>query len=196
MNPFSQNQNQEDSRAIDRYLYMLRTAPPEAIEQAHQEAFAKLTPEQRRRVLEALAKEAPPAERARATDDPQSLARLATRTELRQPGILERIFSRAQSPMAAGAGGMGLGMGMGGLLAGSLLSSLAGSFIGTAIAQQFFDHHPYEPGYDMANVGSESEHGRDPGDENPDTGLDETPDTGFDDSGGFDDFGGYGEDIV
>ncbi len=35
----------EDEAAIARYRYMLKTAPPETIEQAHAEAFAKLTPE-------------------------------------------------------------------------------------------------------------------------------------------------------
>jgi hypothetical protein len=33
-----------DEQALQRYRYMLRTAPPETIEQAHEEAFAKLTP--------------------------------------------------------------------------------------------------------------------------------------------------------
>jgi hypothetical protein len=37
-----------DEQALARYQYMLRTAPPDAIEQAHEEAFAQLTPEQRR----------------------------------------------------------------------------------------------------------------------------------------------------
>src|SRR5829696_5902448 len=38
----------EDEIAVERYRYLLRTAPPETIEQVHEEAFAKLTPEQRR----------------------------------------------------------------------------------------------------------------------------------------------------
>ncbi len=33
-----------DEQALARYRYMLQTAPPETIEQAHAEAFAKLTP--------------------------------------------------------------------------------------------------------------------------------------------------------
>jgi hypothetical protein len=32
-----------DEAAVERYRYMLRTAPPETIELAHAEAFAKLT---------------------------------------------------------------------------------------------------------------------------------------------------------
>ena len=38
----------EDELAIERYRYLLRTAPPESIEAVHAEAFAKLSPEQRR----------------------------------------------------------------------------------------------------------------------------------------------------
>src|SRR5436309_6874099 len=85
----------EDEQAIERYRYMLRTAPPETIEQAHAEAFARLTPEQRCRVLEDLRGEMPEAERAaaaRAGDSPDQLARIATRAEMREPGVMERVF--------------------------------------------------------------------------------------------------------
>jgi len=41
----------EDERAIERYRYMLRTAPPDTVEEAHAEAFGQLTPEQRQMVL-------------------------------------------------------------------------------------------------------------------------------------------------
>src|SRR5262249_55060926 len=120
-----------DEQAIERYRYLLRTAPPEAIEQAHAEAFAQLTPEQRARVLKELSEGLPPAERANvpAQPDAQSLARLATRAELRQPGTMERIFG-------------GGGMGMGGMFGGSLLSSIAGGFIGSAIAHQLLGGFP------------------------------------------------------
>jgi hypothetical protein len=40
----------EDQLAIERYRYLLRTAPPESIEAVHAEAFAKLTPLQRAKV--------------------------------------------------------------------------------------------------------------------------------------------------
>lgn len=111
-----------DHQAIARYRYLLQTAPPEAIEQAHQEAFAKLTPAQRevaRRELNAMV---PPHEQA-TKDDPATLARVATRAEFRQPGTLERAFG-------------GRGPGMGAIVGASLLSSIAGAFIGTMIAQQ------------------------------------------------------------
>jgi hypothetical protein len=133
-----------DEQAIERYRYLLRTAPPEAIEQAHAEAFAQLTPEQRAQVLRELGAQAPEQERAAAGDDPRSLARLATRAELRQPGTLERTL-----------GSVGGGMGLGGVLAGSLLASIAGSFIGTAIAQQILAEDPGAPGHGGDAFGAE-----------------------------------------
>ena len=72
--------------------------------------------------------------------DPQALARYATRTEIRQPGTLERTFGAMP---AAG------GLGFGGILAGSLLGSMAGSVLGTAIAQEFMGHHP---GTDLGGI--------------------------------------------
>lgn len=129
-----------DERAIERYRYLLRTAPPETIEQAHAEAFAQLTPEQRRLVLQKMAETVPASERPlveQAGASPQTLARLATRQEMRQPGTMERMFGQAG------------GVSMGGLMAGSLLSSIAGAMIGSAIAQQFFggaDQAAADPG--------------------------------------------------
>ena len=115
-----------DEQALTRYRYLLRTAPPDAIEQAHAEAFAQLTPAQRAQVLQQLSAEVPPSQRpgTPGQTDPQALACLATRAEMRHPGTLER---------ALGGGGIGVG----GMFAGSLLSSIAGAFIGTAIAHQF-----------------------------------------------------------
>ena len=119
-----------DERAVARYRYLLRTAPPVAIEQAHAEAFAQLTPAQRRLVLEGLNGDLPPRERAD-RDDPRSLARLATRAELRRPGTLERAFG--------GVDPRGSAVGVGGLLAGNFLSTIAAVVIGTAIADAIFD---------------------------------------------------------
>ena len=113
-----------DDQAINRYRYMLATAPPEDIEKAHEEAFARLTPEQRRQALQALAEHVPPNELR--GDDPASLARAATRAEIRQPGTIERAWG--------GNAGFGLGS--------WFLTTLAASFIGTAIAQSFFDNDP------------------------------------------------------
>jgi hypothetical protein len=118
-----------DEQALARYRYMLKTAPPETIEQAHAEAFAQLTPEQRRQVLQAMRDDVPPAERAMAEQGgatPEALARMATRAEIRRPGSTDRMFGQA--------GGASLGS----VMAGSLLSSIAGAVIGSMIARQFF----------------------------------------------------------
>lgn len=112
----------DDERAIERYRYMLRTAPPDDIERAHAEAFMQLTPEQRRTVLQELSTHVPASELPE-NDDPQALARTATRAEMRNPGTMERTFS--QVPNGPGLGGM-------------FLSTLAGAFVGTAIADAFF----------------------------------------------------------
>src|SRR5512144_2472271 len=98
----------DDEQAIARYRYLLRTAPPEAIEQAHAEAFARLTPEQRRKLLEQLreANSENASGSAPVMSDPQALARYATRTEIRQPGTLERTFGALPAPGGLGFGGM------------------------------------------------------------------------------------------
>jgi hypothetical protein len=124
----------ENERALQRYRYMLRTAPPETIEQAHAEAFERMTPEQRTYVLQALANELPEQERAAITPEqsnPQQLARIATRAEMRNPGAVER--SMAAHP--SGAHGM-MGGGMGGM-AGTLLMSFAAGFAGSMVASAF-----------------------------------------------------------
>jgi hypothetical protein len=157
-----------DEQALARYRYMLATAPPEDIERAHEEAFARLTPEQRRQALQALAQHVPEGEIR--GDDPASLARAATRAEIRQPGTIERAW---------GSGGAGFGLGS------WFLTTLAASFIGTAIAQSFFDNDPGANAGDQAtdagNDGTDSADGSD------------TADAGSGDQGdlgGGDDFGG------
>ena len=106
-------------------------------------------------------------------DDPQSLARLATRSEIRQPGTLERSFGG----MSGQGGAMG---GMGGTLAGSFLASMAGVVIGSAIAQSFLSDTDVA-GADAAADGTSA---------NADTNLADASDGGADDfdMGGFDEF--------
>jgi hypothetical protein len=158
----------DDAQAIARYRYMLKTAPPEALEQAHAEAFSKLTLEQRRQVLEQLSAEAPAAERAAAAatsvEDPQALARVATRAEMRAPGTLERTL---------GAGG---GMGMGA----SLLSSFAMGFAGSMIAQSLFSAMGGFGDHGAADADADAEQETAQADE------DYGDEGGFDDGGDFD----------
>lgn len=116
-----------DDVAIDRYRYLLRTAPPDAVEQAHAEAFSQLTPEQRQRVLTEVGATVPESERA-TSDDPRSLARMATRAEMRSPGTLENTF-RGQGGAAPGFGAM---------VGSSLLGTVAGVVIGSAVANALF----------------------------------------------------------
>lgn len=140
-----------DDQALERYRYMLRTAPPDDIERAHEEAFAQLTPDQRQAVLRELAQDAPASEVG--GDDPRSLARLATRAEMRQPGTMERTFG--------GAGVPGLGS--------MFLSTLAGAFVGTAIAGAFFNDEGSSDGgegsdAESADAGDGGDFGGDGGD--------------------------------
>ena len=141
---------------------MLRTAPPDDIERAHEEAFAQLSPEQRHAVLRGLSTQVPPSEVA--GDDPRSLARMATRAEMRQPGTMERTFGSAGVP---GLGSM-------------FLSTLAGAFVGTAIADAFFG----DDGGAAAGQPPDGEAGSD-------AGTDGGGDWGYDAGGDFGgDFGG------
>ena len=178
----------EDERAIARYRYLLQTAPPEAIEQVHAEAFAALTPQQRQQVFEALKQNAPAGDAPRG-DDPESLAVSATRSEMRQPGTLERAFSGAP-------GGAALGGGFGSMFAGSMLGNIAGFFIASSLMNAFMPDFGggLEAGADSsADSGSEA---------NTDAGSDAGAfdggsidasgmDGGFD-GGGLGDFGDFG----
>jgi hypothetical protein len=165
-----------DDVAIERYRYLLRTAPPDAVEEAHAEAFARLTPEQRRRVLDDLGSALPAAERATA-DDPRSLARMATRAEIREPGTLERSFR----PDA------GRGPGFGSMVGASMLGTVAGVVIGSAVANAMFGPAFGDPAQDFAgDTGAGGDAGADAG---GDPGTVEA--TGADgDSGLFEDFFG------
>jgi hypothetical protein len=159
-----------DEQAIARYRYMLKTAPPETVEQAHAEAFAQLTPEQRRQVLQKIGASVPASERALAEQagaSPQALARMATRAEIRQPGAMERMFGQAG------------GASMGGLVAGTLLSSIAGTVIGSMIAREFFSGERHG----TAGIDGAGEPGEDAQIADADQAID---DGGGFDSGGFD----------
>jgi hypothetical protein len=165
-----------DEQALERYRYLVRTAPPDAIERAHEEAFAKLTPEQRRIALRDLSAAVPEHERA-GGDDPTSLARMATRAEVNRPGTVERAF--------------GGGAGMLGGVGGTLLGSFAAAFAGSLVAQALFS----ELGGDDAAAEGDGGGDGDAGDSSGDTGGGDTGgDVGGGDLGGGDlgggDFGG------
>ncbi len=186
-----------DQVAVDRYRYLLRTAPPDQVEQAHAEAFARLTPAQRRQVLTELGEQVPASERA-TSDAPQDLARMATRAEMRQPGTLERTFA-----------GRGQGApGFGAMVGSSLLGTIAGVVIGSAVANALFGPAFADPTQPVAEDAAAEQGAADPGAaEGGDGGAVEASggdpagggyddgggDFGGDFGGGFDDFGGFGE---
>jgi hypothetical protein len=116
----------DDERAIARYLYLLKTAPPEAIEQVHADAFRALTEAQRGELLARIAQVLPPYERGLAVPvngTPIGLARLITRAEMRQPGTVARLF--------------GSGVDFRSVAVPSLLGGIAGAVALSAIAAPF-----------------------------------------------------------
>ncbi|MET1154968.1 hypothetical protein [Arthrobacter sp.] len=126
-----------DQAAIAKYKYMLRTAPPEDMERAHAEAFARLTPQQRAMLRDDLNSQLPASERT-TSDQPEILARTATRAEVARPGFMERILGRGGpgrggGRLAAGAAGAAGGLGAG------LLAGVAAGFVGSAIAGPLLD---------------------------------------------------------
>jgi hypothetical protein len=164
----------QDELAVERYRYLLQTAPPDTIEEAHVEAFSKLTPEQRQMVRQELDQTLTPAERESGAvydDEPRSLARLATRAEMRQPGTLERTWKGM--PAMSPAGGMG-----GGMMMNSFMGSFAGIMLGSMVADAFLG--------DFGGDAAATDMG---GAEMGDAGSLEGGDFGGD-AGGFGDFGG------
>ncbi len=152
----------DDEIAVERYRYLLRTAPPETIEEVHREAFSKLTQEQRDLLFEQLSENASETPR---DSSPAALASSATRQELRNPGTMERSLT--------GGGGVGFG----GMLASSLLGTVAGYVIGSALVGAFMPD-------DTASADAGADTGADSGAESTDAGGD------FGDFGGGD-FGGF-----
>jgi len=173
----------EDEVAIERYRYLLRTAPPERVEEAHAEAFAQLTPEQRNQVLGQLSESLPANERA-TSDDPRDLARMATRAEMRNPGTLERNFGQSRGP------------GFGTMLGASMLGTIGGMVIGSAVADMMFGSSFGDPAQDFAGgeeggeAGGAEEAGGDPGAEQVEASGEDAGGGFFGDFGGGGDFGG------
>ncbi|MBT1681348.1 hypothetical protein [Curtobacterium aurantiacum] len=184
----------DDERAVERYRYLLRTAPPERIEEVHAEAFAKLTDEQRRMVYDEFTRTAPPGEAPRG-DDPRSLAQSATRSEIRQPGFMERSLGGVGGGAGGRFGGQRGGPSFGSMIGASILGTVAGYVIGSAIMSAFLpDPGSFDGGTDAAGDGGSEDTGADSGDAG-------ASDAGASDGGGFEsagwgdsgsDFGGGG----
>lgn len=140
----------DDERAVERYRYLLQTAPPETIEQVHAEAFAKLSESQRAQVYEELSRGSGTGERP-LSSEPATLARAATRKEMREPGSLERSLT---------------GPSFGSMVGSTLLGTVAGYVIGSALVSAFL---PWDGG---ASAESGSDAGADFGDASADAGAD------------------------
>jgi len=177
----------EDERAIARYRYLLRTADPEDIERVHAEAFGKLSPEQRQMVLQRLTEDLPENERPR-TDQPADLARSATRAEMSRPGYLQGAFGGGR--FGGGMGGMG-GMGMGGMFAGSMLGTIAGVVVGSALADMMLDGFDSSPeAHEAGDNGGDGAADGDGGGDGGDSGSADSGDAGgAQDAGSFNDNG-------
>ncbi|WP_251449523.1 hypothetical protein [Microbacterium sp. Marseille-Q6648] len=181
----------EDEAAIERYRYLLRTAPPETIEQVHAEAFGKLTEPQRQQVLAELSAGLPAAEQPRSSD-PQSMARAATRAEYMNPGFMERTLG----PRRDGPQG---GPSFGAMVGSSLLGTVAGYVIGSALVGAFL-----APAFADGGSGAEDAGSADAGADDPSAGGADASgdaggwgdggwgDAGAADAGGFGDVGDFG----
>ncbi|WP_104141350.1 hypothetical protein [Arthrobacter sp. ZGTC131] len=112
----------EDEIAVERYQQVLSNAPTDKIEQAHLEAFAKLTPAQLDVLFERFTKDAPTPDDRPADARPDTLARAAARAERRQPGTLTRTLGEGNN-VSAGR---------------SVLQTVAGYVIATEIVSAYF----------------------------------------------------------
>lgn len=179
--PQPQRAPSDDEVAIERYRYLLRTAPAATIEEVHEEAFTKLTPQQRAMLFRELGENAAPGE-APVSDDPRALARSATRSELRSPGTMERAFSAGAASSPGGAAGSAApgaqgyaGPSFGSMLGSSLLGTVAGYVIASTLMSAFLP----PMGYTDAGADSNTD-----GAQNDGSGQDN--DSGSDTSGGDD----------
>jgi hypothetical protein len=166
----------EDERAVERYRYLLRTAPPETIEQVHAEAFTRLTESQRALLYEELSKGSGTGERP-LSSEPATLARAATRKELRDPGSLERTLTGSGAPNG--------GPSFGSMVGSSLLGTVAGYVIGSALVSAFL---PWDGGADSAASADSADTSADAGDAESSGDFGGGSDFGGDFGGG--DFGG------
>jgi hypothetical protein len=162
----------DDEIAVERYEYLLRTAPPATIEQVHTEAFAKLTPQQRDILFNKLTENSTASE-APKDAAPASLAVAATRQEMQQPGTMARALG-------------GYGPSFGSTFASSLLGSVAGYVIGSAIVSSFF---PNDFGNSDSSSDNNSDNAGDNSNDNSNDNSTDASDTSYAD-GGYDN-GGY-----
>ena len=83
----------KDDTDIQRYKELVRIAPAESIEVVHEEAFGRLSLEQRNEMFEVLTASAMSEAERPADPSPTALAQAASRQESERPGSLGRLFA-------------------------------------------------------------------------------------------------------
>ena len=86
-----------DAAAVEQYEQFLRTAPQDVLEQAHVEAFERLTPAQLDLLFERLTATATTDDERPADALPESLAHSAARAERRRPGTIAQTLDETQA---------------------------------------------------------------------------------------------------
>ncbi|MFC0681935.1 hypothetical protein ACFFGH_29220 [Lysobacter korlensis] len=115
-----------DELAVQRYEHLLRTAPPETVEQVHTEAFERLTQQQRDLLFQKLLDGARTPEERPADASSASLAKSATDAEVVEPGALSRLIGGRRGKDGDD------------LLGGSLLNSIAAYAVASSVFEAFF----------------------------------------------------------
>ena len=119
-----------DQEAMQRYQQVARQLPPDQYEQAAQDAFARMTPQQRRQFAQHLRQRAQQQQvdfpdlnqdgiDDRVQQDPRALAQMTSRMHQQQPGMLEQLLG------GGGGGGGGAGDLLGNPLAKAALAGVA-----------------------------------------------------------------------
>ncbi|GAC1386038.1 MAG: hypothetical protein NVSMB42_06200 [Herpetosiphon sp.] len=89
----------------DRYRYMLRNAPPEVVDQAHQQMMQQLSPDQRQQLATQMYQSMPQQNMQQQFDprqlvqNPQMMGQMMRQTEQQNPGILDQVFGGAQGAL-------------------------------------------------------------------------------------------------
>lgn len=135
-----------------RYRQMMRNAPPDVMDDAHMDAFQRLSPQQREQLAYQMYQAQqqqgydPRVDPRQLAQDPREFSRYMRRSEQQNPGIMDQLMGNAQGPLSnplvkmalagaaaaaarrflSGGGGMG-GQQMGG---GNPLGGLGGLFGG------------------------------------------------------------------
>ena len=127
-----------DREALDRYQQVAPQLPPDVYEQSAQEAFARMSPQERRQFVQYLRQRAQEQQfdfpdlnqdgiDDRVQQDPRELARMTSRMRQQQPGGLGALLG--------GGGGGGGGGGMGDMLGNPLAKAALAGVAAMAVKQ-------------------------------------------------------------